>query len=76
MKPVTGPSEMPWLTAAPQFAKLEIAVSTVTFFAHYDFKRCDKHGNEPKDDFPTVDRSGIGEKRPVRDIFLRCTRRT
>lgn len=43
--------------------------------AHYDFKRCDRNGDDPTDDLPTVDRTGIGEKRPVRHIFLKCTRR-
>ncbi|KAM4054356.1 cytochrome p450 [Hirsutella rhossiliensis] len=58
-----------------RFAKLEITISTAFFFAYYDFTRCDKNGNEPQDALPPVDRSGIGEKRPVRDIFLKCTRR-
>ncbi|KJZ77225.1 hypothetical protein HIM_03546 [Hirsutella minnesotensis 3608] len=56
-----------------RFAKLEMTISTAFFVAYYDFERCDKNGNQPTDALPYVDRSGIGEKRPVRDIFLKCT---
>ncbi|PHH77668.1 hypothetical protein CDD83_4098 [Cordyceps sp. RAO-2017] len=59
-----------------RFAKLEIIMTTAFFFAHYDFRRCDKQGADAADALPVVDRGGIGEKLPVRDIFLACTPRT
>ncbi|PHH71663.1 hypothetical protein CDD80_5078 [Ophiocordyceps camponoti-rufipedis] len=57
------------------FAKLEIIITTVTTFAHYDFHRCDKHGDDVSLPLPGLVRSSIGEKRPEHDVFLRCVSR-
>ncbi|KAF4589164.1 cytochrome P450 6A1 [Ophiocordyceps camponoti-floridani] len=54
-----------------RFAKLEIIITTVTTFAHYDFHRCDEHGERVSLPLPGLVRSSIGEKRPEHDVFLR-----
>ncbi|RCI16156.1 hypothetical protein L249_1816 [Ophiocordyceps polyrhachis-furcata BCC 54312] len=46
-----------------------------TMFAHYDFRRCDKLGDDISTPLPGLVRSSIGEKRPTHDVFLKCTPR-
>ncbi|PFH61087.1 hypothetical protein XA68_18295 [Ophiocordyceps unilateralis] len=58
-----------------RFAKLEIIITTVTMFAHYDFRRCDQFGHDDSMPLPGLVRSSIGEKRPTHDVFLKCTPR-
>ncbi|RDA94977.1 hypothetical protein CP533_0108 [Ophiocordyceps camponoti-saundersi (nom. inval.)] len=58
-----------------RFAKLEITITTVTMFANYDFRRCDKLGDDISTPLPGLVRNSIGEKRPSHDIFLKCTPR-
>ncbi|KND87478.1 Obtusifoliol 14-alpha demethylase [Tolypocladium ophioglossoides CBS 100239] len=58
-----------------RFAKLEITISTAMFLAYYDFRRCDKHGNDTTEPLPSISRNAIGAKRPVTNVFLKCSPR-
>ncbi|KAH8685239.1 cytochrome P450 [Ilyonectria robusta] len=57
-----------------RFAKLEIAITTAMFMAHFDFRLCDKNGS-PVDTLPLVDRNGLGIPKPKEDVYIKCTLR-
>lgn len=58
-----------------RIAKLELFVSTATFFAMFDFKAVDKNGNPAMGPLPSYDSNALAAKRMIDTVYFKCDRR-
>ncbi|KAL7928714.1 cytochrome P450 [Trichoderma chlorosporum] len=58
-----------------RIAKLELFVSTASFFATFDFKAVDKNGNPATKPLPGYDNNALSAKRMVDTVYFKCDRR-
>ncbi|KAK4082323.1 uncharacterized protein Triagg1_2135 [Trichoderma aggressivum f. europaeum] len=58
-----------------RIAKLELFVSTATFFAMFDFKAVDKNGNPAMGPLPSYDSNALVAKRMIDTVYFKCDRR-
>ncbi|KAM0257943.1 hypothetical protein ACHAQJ_004101 [Trichoderma viride] len=55
-----------------RIAKLELFVSTATFFAMFDFKAVNKNGSPRTEQLPQYDCNALAAKRMLDTIYLKC----
>ncbi|KAL7799935.1 cytochrome P450 [Trichoderma ceciliae] len=58
-----------------RIAKLELFISTATFFAMFDFKAVDKQGNPRTEPLPRYDFNLLAAKRMLDTVFFKCEAR-